>query len=199
MTPWQRICLPVQKTEFQSLIQKNPTCLRATKPASHNYWVWAQDPQALSPRPAAPGPVCPGARAPRQEKPLQWDARTPQLESGPYSPRPGTRRGSEDPAQPKINKYLIVKKNSLKRSLLISESPFPRPVKWGFEFKILGPLNLQQLYLLIWVEEGLILGGGLIPLLCHFCLSEREVAIPFFCAGERGDLTRIVNCSVLYL
>ena len=34
----KRIHLPMQGTQFRSLVQKNPTCPRATKPVHHNYW-----------------------------------------------------------------------------------------------------------------------------------------------------------------
>ena len=34
---WLRIYLPTQETELQSLVQEEPTCHKATKPASHNY------------------------------------------------------------------------------------------------------------------------------------------------------------------
>ena len=35
---WLRIRLPVQGTRVWSLVQEDPTCRRATNPASHNYW-----------------------------------------------------------------------------------------------------------------------------------------------------------------
>ena len=35
---WLRICLPMQGTQVQSLVQEDPTCHRATKPVHHNYW-----------------------------------------------------------------------------------------------------------------------------------------------------------------
>ena len=34
---WLRICLPMQGTRVQSLVQEDPTCRGATKPVSHNY------------------------------------------------------------------------------------------------------------------------------------------------------------------
>ena len=34
---WIRICLPIQGTQFRSLVWKDPTCRRATKPVHHNY------------------------------------------------------------------------------------------------------------------------------------------------------------------
>ena len=34
---WLRICLPMQGTQVQSLIQEDPTCCRTTKPVCHKY------------------------------------------------------------------------------------------------------------------------------------------------------------------
>ena len=34
----ERICLPRQETQVQSLIQGDSTCCQATKPVYHNYW-----------------------------------------------------------------------------------------------------------------------------------------------------------------
>ena len=34
---WLRICLPMQGTWVQSLVQEDPTYHRAAKPARHNY------------------------------------------------------------------------------------------------------------------------------------------------------------------
>ena len=34
---WLRICLPMQGTQVQSLIQEDPTCHRAAKPVHQNY------------------------------------------------------------------------------------------------------------------------------------------------------------------
>ena len=38
---WLRICLPMQGSRVQSLVQKDPTCLGAAEPVSHNYGTWA--------------------------------------------------------------------------------------------------------------------------------------------------------------
>ena len=35
---WLRICLPMQGTQVQSLVGEGPTCRRAVKPVSCNYW-----------------------------------------------------------------------------------------------------------------------------------------------------------------
>ena len=87
--PWwlkERIRLPMQETWVQSLIWEDPTCHGAIKPMCHNYWACALEPeswkywahvlQLLKPE-------HPRAHAPKQEKPPKWEARVPQLESGP--------------------------------------------------------------------------------------------------------------------
>ena len=35
---WLRICLPMQKTQVQSLLREDSTCCGATKPVCHDYW-----------------------------------------------------------------------------------------------------------------------------------------------------------------
>ena len=39
-----RICLPIQGTQVQSLVQEDPTCHGATKPVRHNYWACTLEP-----------------------------------------------------------------------------------------------------------------------------------------------------------
>ena len=68
---WIRICLPMQGSPVQFLIQEYPTSRGATKPVRHNYW-------ALAPR----------ARA-LQQKLLQWEAHLLQRKSSPGSPQIG--------------------------------------------------------------------------------------------------------------
>ena len=34
---WLRVCLPMQETRVRALVWEDPTCLRATRPVSHNY------------------------------------------------------------------------------------------------------------------------------------------------------------------
>ena len=41
---WMRIHLPVRSTWVQSLVQKDSTCFRSTKPMHHNYWACTQQP-----------------------------------------------------------------------------------------------------------------------------------------------------------
>ena len=55
----------MQETQIWALVQEDPTCLGATKSVRHNSW----------------SPFAYIACAPNQEKPLQWEAREPQLES----------------------------------------------------------------------------------------------------------------------
>ena len=71
MYPWaylvaQGICLPMQKTQVQSLVQKDPADLRATKPMCHNYCA-----------------CVPRAHPLEQEKPMQCESPALQLESSP--------------------------------------------------------------------------------------------------------------------
>ena len=61
---WLRILLPMQGTWVQSLVQEDPTCCGATKPACCNYW--ARVLQLLSPRSRAHAP---NKRSHRNEKP----------------------------------------------------------------------------------------------------------------------------------
>ena len=84
----------MQETQVQSLIQEDPSCLRATKPSA---------PQLLSLYSGAQGlqllkPENPRACA-TQEKPPQWEALAPQLESSPCSPSlEKSLCSNEDPA-----------------------------------------------------------------------------------------------------
>ena len=102
---WLSIHLPVQETWIQSLIWEDPTCLGATKPMCHNYWACALEPGSPNYVPKLLKPFCLRAHEPQQEKPLQWEACTPQLESSLCLPQLEKNMcGNEDPAQPKINK-----------------------------------------------------------------------------------------------
>ena len=71
---WLRIRLPTQGTQVQSLVYKDSTCCGGTKPLCHNYWA----------RVPATEPTHARAWAP-QDKPPQWEAHTPHLESSPHS------------------------------------------------------------------------------------------------------------------
>ena len=60
---WRNICPPVQGTQLWSLLREDSICCRATKTTGHNCWACAL----------------------QQEKPLQWEAHTPQLDSSSHT------------------------------------------------------------------------------------------------------------------
>ena len=71
---WLRICLPVQGTRVQSLVQEDPTCHGATKaraPQLLSLCSRAHEPQLLSPRATTTEACAPRACAPQREKPPQ--------------------------------------------------------------------------------------------------------------------------------
>ena len=78
----------MQGTQVRALVQEDPTCLRATKPASHNYWACAQEP--TSHNYWAHVPVALRACAPQQEKPTQGEMKSPRtaMKSSPHSQQP---------------------------------------------------------------------------------------------------------------
>ena len=63
---WMGVCLPMQKTQVQTLVQEDPTCLRATKPTTTEL-------------------PCPRICAPQQLKPPQGGALTLQWRVAPNS------------------------------------------------------------------------------------------------------------------
>ena len=93
------------RTRVRSLVQEDPTCRGATKPASHNYLACALEPanhnywahvpqllslcsrarksQLLSPRATTTEAHAPRAHAPQQEKPPQWEDCAPQRRVAP--------------------------------------------------------------------------------------------------------------------
>ena len=71
----------MQETQVWSLIQEDPTCLGATKPG-HRNWACAGEPRGCSCRAWALQSSCS-----QQEKPQQWEACAPQLESSLDSPQ----------------------------------------------------------------------------------------------------------------
>ena len=83
----------MQGTRVRALVREDPTCRGATKPGLHNYWAcalepmshnyWAHKPQLLSPRATTTKARMPRARALQQEKPPQWEDRTPQWRVAP--------------------------------------------------------------------------------------------------------------------
>ena len=106
---WERICLCMQDTWVQSLVQEDPTCLRATKPVSQVYWVWALGPgsckywphvsQLLKPAHLEPGLL---KRNIRNEKPTHYNERAAPL----LSATEESLCSNEDPVQPKLNEQI---------------------------------------------------------------------------------------------
>ena len=94
--------LPIQGTWIWSLVQKDPTCCRATKPTAHN--CWAQVPQPLR--------LCP--RAVLHNKRSHCNGKLTQLliESRPAHHIEKKPYSNKDPVQPKLNKLikLLLKK-----------------------------------------------------------------------------------------
>ena len=83
---WWRICLPMQETQVQSLVQEDPTWLGATKPVCYSYWAWARETENCNSRAhmlKLPKPQRPGARAAELNRPSWWEARLPQPDSHP--------------------------------------------------------------------------------------------------------------------
>ena len=90
---WLGIRLPMQGTRVRAPVREDPTCHRAARPVSHNYW-------------ACVSRAC----APQRERPRQWKACAPRWRVAPA--RRNWRKPShrnEDPTQPKINKYIYLK------------------------------------------------------------------------------------------
>ena len=103
----QKPCLraSLMATRVGSLVQDDPTCLRATKPMLHNYWacaLGAQEPQLLSTGAATAEAHTPRACVPQQEKLLWCEACALQLESSSCSLQlKKSLCSNEDPASQK--------------------------------------------------------------------------------------------------
>ena len=80
-----------------------PTCCKATKPMHHNYWICALEPTSCNHWALVPQllkPECRRTHDLQQEKPLQWEAQAPQLDSSSHLLQPATSPCSnEDPVQ----------------------------------------------------------------------------------------------------
>ena len=95
-----RIHLAVQKTWVQSLILEDSTCIGATKPVHHNSWACGLEPWVTITEACAPR-----VHALQQEKPPQWAACAPQLESSPSSPKlEKLVPSNKDVAQPEMKR-----------------------------------------------------------------------------------------------
>ena len=73
----------MQGTRVRALVLKDPTCHGATKPVRHNYRAYAPEPASHNYWARVPQLLQPACLEPvlRNEKPLQWEAHTPQLEA----------------------------------------------------------------------------------------------------------------------
>ena len=69
---------------------------RRSQMLQSNYWACALEPESLNPWAHLLKPVIPRVQASQQEKPPQWEASAPKLESSLLS--------NEDPVQPKLHK-----------------------------------------------------------------------------------------------
>ena len=49
MAQWLGICLLMQGTWVQALVQEDPTCCRAARPVCHSYWAYTLEPTHLEP------------------------------------------------------------------------------------------------------------------------------------------------------
>ena len=107
----------MQETQVRSLVWEDSTCHHAAKPACHNYWACALEPENCNYWIIVPQllkSVYPRVHALQQEKTLQCEAQGLQLQSRPRSLQLGkSQHSNEHPAQPKIkiNKwnYLLKK------------------------------------------------------------------------------------------
>ena len=90
-----------------SLVWEDPTSCWTTKPSCRNYWnpCALGLPGQMSPRAATTEALASRACVPQQEKPLQWEAHAPQLESSPHSLQlEKSPHSCKDPVQPKERK-----------------------------------------------------------------------------------------------
>ena len=98
---WWRICFPMQETQVWSLVQEEPTWLRAAKPVCHRCWACALEPGVTTAewmchdwRQSTIESVLRNRGSHCSEKPAHQ-----QLESSPYSQL-------EESTQPKIHTYV---------------------------------------------------------------------------------------------
>ena len=92
---------PIQGTGVQSLIQENPNASEQPSPYSTTSEPLLQSPGATTTEAQAPR-----AHTPQQEKPLQWKAYAPQLESSPHSLQLEKARAHQRPITVK-NKLIL--------------------------------------------------------------------------------------------
>ena len=97
---WLRICLPIQGTQVQFLIQEDPAHHGATKHVHPNYWARTLEHASHN----YMKPTCPRASTPQPEKPPKWEVHAPQWRIDPaHCNKRKPRSSNEDPVRPKIN------------------------------------------------------------------------------------------------
>ena len=77
----------MQATWVWSPIREDPKCCKALKLVHHSYWTCALEPESLNSWAHWLKPVIPKVQASQQEKPPQWEASAPKLESSLLSNR----------------------------------------------------------------------------------------------------------------
>ena len=90
---WLGILLPMQGSQVWFLVWEDSTGRRAAKPTCHHYWVCALEPMLCN------------------EKPVQWEACTPQLDSSPCSlhlDNACTRQWRPSAAKNKWNEHTLI-------------------------------------------------------------------------------------------
>ena len=95
---WLRICLPKQGTWVQFLVQEDPTNCRATTPVHRDYW--ARVLQLLKPVRLSWCSIREASAAPRSP--------CAAIKCSPHLLQLERAHVYEDPAQPKINKYIYI-------------------------------------------------------------------------------------------
>ena len=105
----------MQGTQVRALVWEDPTCRRATRPVSHNYWAWVS-----------------GACVLQRERQRPWEARAPRwrVVRARHSWRKPSHR-NEDPTRPKIKKERK-KERKYKRNQMIHIFQYIKG--WGIQY-----------------------------------------------------------------
>ena len=109
---WLRIHLPMQETRVRALVREDPTCRGATKPVHHNYWARALEPLSHSYWSPCSWSLCSTTREATAVRSLRTTMKLAPLAATREKPA----RSNEDPMQPKINKYIYLKKKKKKKN-----------------------------------------------------------------------------------
>ena len=98
-----------QETWVRSLVQKDPTCHRATKLVCHNYWACATEPTQWNYWSLVPGSPCQAMREAAATRNLLSAA----IEQSLLTESRESLHSNEDPGQPKINQFFFLKKDTI--------------------------------------------------------------------------------------